>query len=117
MEFSVEFYETETGLPVIEQELEAIEHASPILHALLVAGLNKLRHREFHRPPLSLPIGDGLFELRVGHKNIARGLWFFQHGQRIVVVRCFVKKSKKTPAGELELARRRKKDYLSRREE
>ena len=30
MEFSVEFYETETGLPAIEQELEAIERTLPI---------------------------------------------------------------------------------------
>jgi phage-related protein len=73
-----------------------------------------IKHREHHRPPLCLSIGDGLFELRVGHKNIARGLWFFQRGQRIIVVHCFVKKSQKTPADELDLARKRMADYLAR---
>ncbi len=63
---------------------------------------------------LTIPLGDGLFELRVGHKDIARALWFFQRGQRIVVVRCFIKKSQKTPVGELELARKRMKEYLTR---
>ncbi len=114
MEFSIEFYETQGGQTVVENELEAIEKRSPVLHALLIAGLNKLKLREYHRPPLCLPIGDGLFELRVGHKDIARALWFFQRGQRIIVVRCFIKKSQKTPVGEIELARRRMKDYLTR---
>lgn len=117
MEFSIEFYESIDGRPVVADELEAMARASPILHALLLAGLNKLKRREFHRLPLSSPIGDGLFEVRVGHKNIARGLWFFQHSQRIVVVRCFVKKSQKTPSGDLELARKRMNEYLARRQE
>ena len=114
MDFSIELYETPRGDAVVEGELNAIEAQAPILHALLLAGLSKLKHRDHHRPPLCLPIGDGLFELRVGHKDIARGLWFFQRGQRIVVVRCFIKKSQKTPPGELEIARRRMHDYLSR---
>lgn len=117
MRFSIELYETKDGQPVVENELEAIERTSPILHALLMAGLNKLKRREFHRLPLSSPIGDGLFELRVGHKDIARGLWFFQHSQRIVVVHCFIKKSQKTPSGDLELARKRMNEYLSRSQE
>jgi phage-related protein len=56
-----------------------------------------------------------LFELRVGHKDIARAAWFFQAGQRIVGVRCFVKKSQKTPPAELTLAHRRMAEYLSRK--
>jgi len=114
MEFTVELYEMPDGRPVVEEELDAIEKTIPVLYDLLLAGLNKLRRREYHRPPLCEPLGDGLFEVRVGRKDIARGLWFFQAGQRIVVVRCFVKKSQKTPAGELELARRRMAEYVNR---
>lgn len=114
MEFTVELYETPDQKPIVEDELDAIERAIPVLYDLLVAGLNKLRRREYHRPPLCEPLGDGLFELRVGRKDIARAAWFFQAGQRIVVVRCFVKKSQKTPANELELARRRMAEYLGR---
>lgn len=114
MEFSIELYETRNGQPVVEQELEAVERTTPVLHALLVTGLDRLRHREYHRPPLCSALGDGLFELRVGRKDIARAVWFFQAGQRIVVVRCFVKKSQKTPRGELDLARKRMAEYLDR---
>ncbi|MBI2939375.1 MAG: type II toxin-antitoxin system RelE/ParE family toxin, partial [Chloroflexi bacterium] len=45
---------------------------------------------------------------------IARAIWFFQKGQRIVVVRVFVKKSQKTPRLERELALTRMNDYLAR---
>jgi phage-related protein len=114
MEFTVELYETPDGRPVVEEELDTIQHTIPVLYDLLVAGLNKLRRREYHRPPLCESLGSGLFELRVGRKDIARAAWFFQAGQRIVVVRCFVKKSPKTPPGELELARQRMADYLGR---
>jgi len=114
MEFTVELYETPDGRPVVEEELEAIERTIPVLYDLLVAGLSKLRRREYHRPPLCEPLGGGLFELRVGRKDIARAAWFFQAGQRIVVMRCFVKKAQKTPPGELELVRKRMAEYLSR---
>ena len=114
MEFSVELYETPDGRPVVEAELDAIEGRAPALYDLLVAGLSKLRRREHHHPPLCEALGGGLFELRVGRKDIARAAWFFQAGRRIIVVRCFVKKSQKTPPAELELARKRMAEYLGR---
>ena len=114
MEFTIEFYETTDGRPIVEEELETIERTIPVLYDLLVAGLTKLRRREYHRPPLCESLGGGLFELRVGRKDIARAAWFFYAGQRIVVVRCFVKKSQKTPQGELDLARKRMAEYLGR---
>jgi phage-related protein len=114
MLFSIELYETTDGRAVVEEELDVIERQAPMLHALVVAGLNKLRRRELHRLPLTAPLGDGLFELRVGGKDIARAVWFFRSSARIVVVRCFVKKSQKTPQRELELARTRMADYMAR---
>ena len=114
MEFAIELYEAAGGRAVVEEELEAIERRSPILHDLLVAGLTKLRQREYHRPPLCEPLGGGLFELRVGRKDIARAAWFFREQHRIVVVRCFVKKTQKTPEGEIALARGRMVDYRGR---
>lgn len=68
------------GEPVVEAELEALEQANPTLHVLLVAGINKLRRREHHRPPLCESLGDGLFEVRVGRKDIARAAWFMYKG-------------------------------------
>lgn len=115
MDFSIELYETREGRKLVEDELDAIEHQSPVLFELLLAGMAKLRYREYHRPPLCDGLGGGLFELRVGRKDIARAIWFYQEGRRIVIVRCFVKKSQKTPEGELMLARKRMAEYKDRK--
>lgn len=114
MQFAIEFYETANGHVVVEEELAAIEQQSPELHILLVAGLNKLRCREYHRPPLCMAVGEGLFELRVGHRNIARAVWFFRSGQRITVVHCFAKKSARMPRADVDLARKRMLDHEAR---
>ena len=56
-------------------------------------------------------LGDKLWELRVtGKDGIARAIYVTATGQRVVVVRIFVKKSQKTPPRELELARQRAKE-------
>ena len=51
-----------------------------------------------------------LWELRLtGRDGIARALYVTSSGRRVVVVRAFVKKTQKTPPGEIELALRRAK--------
>jgi hypothetical protein len=51
--------------------LDELKQDNPDDHAAIVAGLAKLRNRAYHRPPLSKPLGDGLFELRhVGKLNL-----------------------------------------------
>jgi phage-related protein len=52
-----------------------------------------------------------LWELRLsGRDGIARALYVTAVGQRIVVVRAFVKKTQKTPRAEIELALKRAKE-------
>jgi phage-related protein len=52
-----------------------------------------------------------LWELRLtGRDGIARALYVTAIGRRIVVVRAFVKKTQKTPRGEIELALQRAKE-------
>jgi phage-related protein len=45
-----------------------------------------------------------------GKAGIARALYVTARGERVIVVRVFVKKSEKTPAGEIELALSRAKE-------
>ena len=61
--------------------------------------------------PLCRPLGDGLWEVRsrLPSRRIAR-LLFFVHERRIGVVHGFIKKTQKTPANDLDLARRRMKE-------
>lgn len=65
-------------------------------------------------PPHSLPMGEGLFELRAKAKEgIGRAFYCFRSGKCIVVLHVFVKKSQKTPLKELRLARKRLLEVLS----
>ena len=60
------------------------------------------------RMPHSRPMGGGLFELRPrGVEGIGRALYCYLAGQRVIILHGFVKKSERTPAGDLEIARRR----------
>ncbi|HTK12609.1 MAG TPA: type II toxin-antitoxin system RelE/ParE family toxin [Xanthobacteraceae bacterium] len=52
-----------------------------------------------------------LWELRIaGRDGISRAIYVTAAGRRVVVVRVFTKKTQKTPARELELARQRAKE-------
>ena len=62
--------------------------------------------------PLVDNLGDGIWEVRSRLRNrIARTL-FAEVNQEIVLLHGFIKKQQKTPAEELELARKRKNQYL-----
>ena len=58
--------------------------------------------------PLCRPLSSGLWEVRsdLPSRRIAR-LLFFVHEGRIGVVHGFIKKTQKTPPGDLERARKR----------
>jgi phage-related protein len=52
-----------------------------------------------------------LWELRItGRDGISRAIYVTTAGRRVVILRVFVKKTQKTPARELELARQRARD-------
>ncbi|MEI6076924.1 MAG: type II toxin-antitoxin system RelE/ParE family toxin [Verrucomicrobiota bacterium] len=62
--------------------------------------------------PLVDNLADGIWEVRSRLDNrIARTL-FAMVNQEIVLLHGFIKKQQKTPADELELAKKRKKQYL-----
>ena len=62
--------------------------------------------------PLVDSLGDGIWEVRSRLDNrIARTL-FAMVDQEIVLLHGFIKKQQKTPQDELELAKKRKKQYL-----
>ncbi|HEX8394071.1 MAG TPA: type II toxin-antitoxin system RelE/ParE family toxin [Longimicrobium sp.] len=59
---------------------------------------------------------EDLWEVRVQHAgNAFRILGFWDGGRMIVLVSAFAKKTGKTPLLELEVAQRRRRDYLSRK--
>lgn len=55
-----------------------------------------------------------LWEMRMkGRDGIARAIYVTAAGERVVVVHVFIKKTQKTPAGALEVARARAKEMKS----
>ena len=60
---------------------------------------------------------DGIYELRITIKNRdLRFLFFYDGYQLVILVNCFVKKTKKTPRTEIEKALRLRKMYYEDKE-
>src|SRR5881296_3084314 len=115
MDFTVEFYETAAGRCPVREFLLELKASDPGDFAAVVAGLEKLRHRQYHRAPLTKAIGDGLFELRHVGKLNARVLWFFVKGHRIVAVHGIRTKGRAISARDFDMARERMRDWQKRR--
>jgi phage-related protein len=63
------------------------------------------------REPHVRHIRGPIWEIRLkGEAGIARALYIAAKEQRVVILRAFVKKTEKTPAGEIELALQRAKE-------
>jgi len=114
MQFDIEFYVTSSGRCPVRDFLNDLKESDPDDVASVVAGLAKLRNREYHRPPLSKPIGDELFELRHVGKLNKRVLHFFMKGRRIIAVHGIRHKGREIPSKDRKTALERKNDCLAR---
>ena len=115
MDFTVEFYEMEGGRQPAREFLLSLDKnmRAKLLHRIVLLRDNGTALRE----PYSKPIGDGIFELRtVFSSNITRVLYFFYRGQTIILTNGFIKKTQKTPRGEIDRAKKYRADYLHRKE-
>lgn len=61
--------------------------------------------------PTCKPLGDGIFEVRsnLSGSRISRVLFMMTMG-KMILLHAFIKKTQKTPSGELDLAKKRKKE-------
>jgi phage-related protein len=114
MDFTVEFYETEAGTCPVREFLDELKASDPGDFAAVLAGLAKLRNRQYHREPLSKAVGEGLFELRHVGKLNTRVLWFFARNRRIVAVHAVRNKGQKLPAHDIRTALERIRDWQKR---
>ena len=113
MAFKIEFYKTEEGKEPVAEFLDSLDVK---MAAKLIGLMEVLEDKGIElRLPYSEHLEDGIFELRCKQgSNITRVLYFFFSGKRIIVTNGFVKKTQKTPPGEIKLARERRADWLSR---
>ena len=114
MEFTIEFYETELGRCPVRDFLDGLKGTDPNDFAAIMAGLAKLRNKQYHKPPLSKPIGGNLFELRHVGKLNTRVLYFFAKGQRIIAIHGIRNKAKEISKGDRKVALERKENWLLR---
>lgn len=112
--FCVDFFKNEDGsCPVLEflDSLENDKMRSRILRniELLEQFGNALR------APFSKYLDDGIFELRTQYgSDISRVLYFFIIGRQIIMTNGFIKKTEKTPRHEIDTAKSRRSEFLSR---
>jgi phage-related protein len=114
MEFTVEFYVNASGRAPVQEFLDELRQSAPDDFAAVLAGLAKLRNRQYHREPLSKALGGGLFELRHVGKLNTRVLWFFVKGRRIIAVHGIRNKGQAIPVRDLDTARERMGDWRDR---
>ena len=112
--FEVELYETEDGKTPVQDFLDSLDYKMRAKLHMLISLLEEKGNAL--RMPYTEAIEDGIFQLRASQGNdIARALFFFFAGGRIVITNGFIKKTPKTPRSEIDLAKARREDYYSRR--
>lgn len=112
--YEIDFYRNQNGDALFEGYLADLDAK---LRVKTLRSLQLLR--EFGpelREPNTKPLGEGIFELRtVQGNNTGRSLFFFFDGQKIVITHGFVKKQQKTPAREIERAKRYRNEYIQKK--
>ena len=101
------FYETEAGEKPVENFIDSLNESSWDKFIYKKELLEQLGPEL--RFPHTTHIGDEIFELRfTGKEGRIRVCFFFSHRRQIVFLHGFVKKTKKIPKKEIDIARKRK---------
>jgi phage-related protein len=98
----------------VREFLDALKSGDPDDFAAVLAGLAKLRNRQYHREPLSKALGNRLFELRHVSKLNTRVLWFFMKNPTIILVHGIRNKGQTIPSRDLATAQDRMRDWQTR---
>lgn len=105
------FYRTEAGREPVREWLKALPSGEDRKRIG-----EDIKTVEFGWPvgmPVCRSVGGGIYEVRsdLAQNRIARVLFYFDKNSRMVLLHGFIKKTQKTPAEDLELARRNKKKH------
>jgi phage-related protein len=104
------FFRTEAGGEPVREWLKGLSEADKKAIGTDIMAV------EFGWPlglPLCRPLQDGVHEVRtvLDNNRIARVMFYVDAQERMVLLHGFIKKTRKTPAGELALAIRNKKKH------
>ena len=111
--FNVKYYELPNGDKPVERFIDSLDLKMRVKALGSIEILAKFGNTL--REPYSKMVGKGLFELRIKFAgDITRIFYFFVVDNNIVLTNGFVKKTRKTPPSEIELAIKYKADYEKR---
>ena len=111
--FKAEYYEKEDGTRPAEEFILGLDNKMKAKVLWTITLLEEYGTKL--RLPYSEYLEDGIFELRIKQSSdITRVLYFFFKDKRIILTNGFIKKTRKTPPGELKLAKDRRTEFLRR---
>lgn len=113
LSFKIIAYEKQNGEVPVEEFLDSVNSK---MRAKIFGLLGILQEKgNMLREPYSKHLDDGIFELRCGFgSDIIRVLYFFYYEGQIILTNGFVKKTRKTPKEEIQVAKDRRRDYIER---
>ena len=111
--FIAEYYQQDDGTYPVEEFILSLDNKMKAKVLWTISLLEDYGTKL--RLPYSEHLEDDIFELRIKQSSdITRVLYFFYKDKRIILTNGFVKKSQKTPSGELKLAKDRRENFLKR---
>ncbi len=114
-EWSIVFYIDAGGNTLVEDFLANLDLKTQARFDWSIEQLRALNVQA--REPLVKHVEGKIWELRrASDRNIYRLLYFFFTGREIVFLHGFQKKTQKIPRQELQIAKTRMEDYISRKE-
>lgn len=107
----VTFYKTQVGNEPVREWLKELDQGDRLL---VGQDLQRVQFRFPVGMPLCRPMGSSVWEVRtdIAHGTTARVLFMVQDNN-IVLLHGFVKKTRKTPPADLELARKRQTEVTA----
>jgi len=109
--YHVSFFEKDNGSVPAEEFINSLDDKMAA-KAYWILGMVENNGSEL-REPYSKHLDDGIFEVRVQvGTNLARVLYFFVVGKRVIATHGFTKKTQKTPLAEIKRAKEYRKEFL-----
>ena len=112
MEWTIDFYRTKSGSCPVKKYLSSLnaKQRSTVLEVMEYLETFGIELKE----PFVKYLGDKIFELRAkDSEGIYRVLYFAAKSRRFIMLHGFTKKTRKTPRKEIEIALKRKKEFLN----
>ena len=115
MNYTVEYVEIENGKKPFKEFIFSLSIRERAKVFETIDYFIELKNQNLPiKESLSKHLEDGIFELRIAFaKKVARSVYFYQKGAKIILTHGFIKKTKKTPRKEIERAKDIRGYYLN----